>query len=109
VLRVLRNLLDNAIRHTPGDGSVVVEAGIDAAHPSRVFVSIVDDGGGVPDADLARIFDVGYQADPARQGGAGLGLAIAKGLADAHRGELSVANENGGARFTLRLPRERSR
>jgi signal transduction histidine kinase len=108
VLRVLRNLLDNAIRHTPSDGSVVVEAGVDVARPGCVYVSVLDDGGGVPDADLQRIFDVGYQADPARQGGAGLGLAIAKGFADAHRGELSVANEHGGARFTLRLPRERT-
>jgi signal transduction histidine kinase len=108
VLRVLRNLLDNAIRHTPSDGSVVVEAGVDDERPACVYVSVLDDGGGVPDADVGRIFDVGYQADPARQGGAGLGLAIAKGFTDAHRGELSVTNENGGARFTLRLPRERS-
>jgi len=109
VLRVLRNLLENAIRHTPTDGSVVVEAGVDATNPSRVFVSVQDDGGGVPPEDLARIFDVGYQGDPARRSGsAGLGLAIAKGFADAHEGELTVGNENGGARFTLRLPRIRT-
>ena len=68
-----------------------------------------DGGGGVPAADLERIFDVGFQSDPrAHPGGAGLGLAIAKGFAEAHEGELTVGNENGGARFTLRLPRERT-
>lgn len=109
VLRVLRNLLENAIRHTPNDGSVVVEAGVDAARPSCVFVSVRDDGGGVPPEDLERIFDIGFQGDPSRgSGGAGLGLAIAKGFADAHEGELTVGNENGGARFTLRLPRVRT-
>jgi signal transduction histidine kinase len=109
VLRVLRNLLENAIRHTPEDGSVVVEAGVDETDPAHVFVSVRDDGGGVADADLPRIFDVGYQGDHARStGSAGLGLAIAKGFADAHEGQLTVGNEGGGARFTLRLPRSRS-
>lgn len=109
VLRVLRNLLENAIRHTPNDGSVVVEAGIDTTKPSCVFVSVRDDGGGIPPEDLERIFDIGYQSDPSRRSGvAGLGLAIAKGFAAAHKGELTVGNENGGARFTLRLPRERT-
>lgn len=108
VLRVLRNLLENAIRHTPSDGSVVVEAGIDDEAPDCVFVSVRDSGGGVPEADLDRIFEVAFQGDRARTpgGGAGLGLAIAKGFAEAHRGELTVENENGGACFTLRLPRD---
>lgn len=110
VLRVLRNLLENAIRHTPSDGSVVVEAGVDESEPGCVFVSVRDNGGGIASADLARIFDVGYQGDPSRgSGGAGLGLAIAKGFADAHDGDLTVGNENGGARFTLRLPKVRTR
>jgi signal transduction histidine kinase len=110
VLRALRNLLENAIRHTPSDGSVVVEAGVDDDAPDSVYVSVRDTGGGVPEADLERIFEVAFQTDPARTpgGGAGLGLAIAKGLVDAHRGELTVRNDNGGAHFTLRLPRERA-
>jgi signal transduction histidine kinase len=109
VLRVLRNLLENAIRHTPSDGSIVVEAGIEPEDSDRVFVSVLDSGGGVPEADLGRIFDVAFQVDRARTPGtgAGLGLAIAKGFVDAHHGELTVRNENGGARFTLRLPRRR--
>ena len=67
-----------------------------------------DTGGGVPEADLPHIFEVAFQSDRARTPGtgSGLGLAIAKGFVEAHRGELTVANTNGGARFTLRLPRE---
>ena len=108
VLRVLRNLLENAIRHTPSDGSVVVEAGVDDLEPARVYVEVRDTGGGVPEEDLPHIFDVAFRSDRARTPGvgAGLGLAIAKGFVEAHRGDLTVVNSNGGARFTLRLPRE---
>ena len=108
VLRVLRNLLENAIRHTPSDGSVVVEAGVDDLEPARVYVEVRDTGGGVPEEDIPHIFDVAFRSDRARTPGvgAGLGLAIAKGFVEAHRGDLTVVNSNGGARFTLRLPRE---
>ncbi len=106
VLRALRNVLENAIRHTPTDGSVMVELG--SLPPDRVFVSVLDSGGGVPEADLDRIFDAAYQADPASAGGgAGLGLAIARGFVEAHAGEIVVRNEPGGARFTVHLPQER--
>ena len=102
ILRALRNLLENAIRHTPADGSVTVEAG---SADGNAFVSVLDSGGGIPDRDLERIFDVGYQVDRARTtGGAGLGLAIARGFVEAHHGQISAANENDGARFTVRLP-----
>jgi len=110
VLRALRNLLENALRHTPTDGSVVVEAGVDEAMPDFVYVLVRDTGGGVAPDDLPRIFDVAFQGDRARTpgAGAGLGLAIAKGFVDAHRGELSVENDLGGAIFTMRLPRVRA-
>jgi len=104
VLRALRNILENAIRHTPSDGSVIVEGGVDA---DNVYVSVVDTGGGIPEHDLPRIFDVAFRGDRARtpgEGGAGLGLAIARGLVEAHRGEITVRNQNGGACFTVRLP-----
>jgi len=109
VLRALRNLLENAIRHTPSDGSVIVEAGIDRDVPDYAYVAVRDNGGGVPAEDIARIFDVAFQGDRARTpgAGAGLGLAIAKGFVEAHRGRLDVANDNGGAVFTMRLPRVR--
>jgi signal transduction histidine kinase len=110
VLRALRNLLENAIRHTPSDGSVVVEAGVDDEHPDYAYVAVRDSGGGVPAEDLSRIFDVAFQGDRARTpgGGAGLGLAIAKGFVEAHAGQLNVQNEAGGAIFTMRLPRIRA-
>jgi signal transduction histidine kinase len=109
VLRALRNLLENAIRHTPADGSVVVEAGVDDALPQWAYVAVHDTGGGVPEDDLPRIFDVAFMRDRARTPGtgSGLGLAIAKGFVEAHRGELFVHNEHGGARFIIRLPLER--
>jgi signal transduction histidine kinase len=103
VLRALRNVLENAIRHTPSDGTIVVELGTADEHG---YVEVRDTGGGIPVADLPRVFDVAFSGDDARTpgGGAGLGLAIARGLAEAHHGELTVRNENGGACFTLRLP-----
>jgi signal transduction histidine kinase len=103
LLRALRNLLENAVRHTPHDGTVIVEATVDR---DATVVSVIDDGGGIPAADLPRVFDAGFRGDRARTGdaGAGLGLAITKGIVEAHRGEIVAHNENGGARFTIRLP-----
>jgi signal transduction histidine kinase len=103
LLRALRNVLENAIRHTPSDGSVMVEAG--SLPGDRAYISVLDSGGGVPESDLERVFEVAYQADaPRRDGGAGLGLAIARGFVEAHRGRIVVRNEPGGARFTVQLP-----
>jgi signal transduction histidine kinase len=103
MLRALRNVLENAIRYTPSDGTVVVEAGVRDHHG---YIEVRDSGGGIPTRDLPRVFDVAFSGDPARSrdSGAGLGLAIARGLVEAHRGDISVRNENGGACFTLRLP-----
>jgi signal transduction histidine kinase len=104
VLRALRNILENAIRHTPSDGTVVVEAGRDDA---GAYVSVADTGGGIPEQDLPRIFEVAFRGDAARtpgDAGAGLGLAIARRFVEAHRGDITVRNENGGCRFTVHLP-----
>jgi signal transduction histidine kinase len=101
--RVLRNLIDNAIRHTPSDGAVWVEAGM---QDERAYVSVADQCGGIPGADLERVFDLAFRGESARTpgGGAGLGLAIARGIVEAHHGEISVRNEGAGCRFTVRLP-----
>lgn len=106
VVRALRNLVDNAVRHTPRAGLVVVDASVDRHDPQYVSVVVSDSGGGVAEADLGRVFDVAFQGDQARTkgGGAGLGLAIAKGFIEAHQGELTVQNAGGGAQFTMRLP-----
>jgi DNA-binding response OmpR family regulator/signal transduction histidine kinase len=102
--RVLRNLMENAIRHTPADGAVRVRAGADHA---TAFVTISDECGGIPAADLERVFEPAFRGEPARtpaDGGAGLGLAIARGLAEAHHGDITVRNGGRGCCFTLRLP-----
>jgi signal transduction histidine kinase len=103
--RAVHNLLDNAIRHTPPGGVVeVAVAGIDGA----AEVSVRDECGGIPAADLDRVFDLAYRGDTARSPGddegAGLGLAIARGFVEAHRGDIAVRNEPGGCRFIVTLP-----
>jgi signal transduction histidine kinase len=107
--RVVRNLVSNAIRHTPPDGTVAVQVGVDGADA----VLAVDDGcGGIPDAELARVFDVAFRGSAARtpppsgeeQVGGGLGLAIAKGLVEAHKGRIDAHNHGPGCRFEVRLP-----
>jgi signal transduction histidine kinase len=103
--RVVHNLLDNAIRHTPADGAVVVETGCD---DEVAFISVLDSCGGIPTEDIDRVFDLAFRGDTARtpgeRGGTGLGLAIARGLVEAHQGEIAVLNEASGCRFTVRLP-----
>ena len=103
--RVLTNLVLNAIRHTPADGTVAVHAGnADGA----AVLAVTDGCGGIPDAELTRVFDVGWRGTQARtpgpQSGAGLGLAIARGIVEAHAGSITVANTGRGCRFEVRLP-----
>jgi two-component system, OmpR family, sensor histidine kinase ResE len=106
IQRVLYNLVQNAIRHTPPDGTIVLEAQEDAG---AVRVDVVDSGEGVPASDLPRIFERFYRGEKSRargQGGAGLGLAIAKGLIEAHGGRIWAQNLPGrGARFSFVLPK----
>lgn len=103
--RVIRNLLDNAVRHTPPGGRVRVEAGTVGDH---AVLSVSDTCGGIPSDEIERVFDLAFRGDPARTpggtGGGGFGLAIARGLVEAHRGDIEVANELDGCRFTVRLP-----
>jgi signal transduction histidine kinase len=101
--RVVRNLLVNAIRYTPSDGAVLVAAGADG---EGAWLAVQDACGGIPDTDLPRVFDVAFRGEAARSkdGGAGLGLAIARGLVEAHRGEIAVHNVPPGCRFVIRLP-----
>jgi signal transduction histidine kinase len=104
--RVVRNLLDNAIRHTRPGGTVWIHARLDETGYGAE-VSVLDGCGGIPERDLDHVFDLAYRGDAARtpgSGGAGLGLAVARGLVEAHHGEISVCNEGVGCRFTVRLP-----
>lgn len=103
--RALANLVANAVRHTPADGEVVVRV---RAGESTAEVSIDDECGGIPTQDLARVFDVAWRGNHARtptaDSGAGLGLAIVRGIVEAHRGTVSVTNLSEGCRFLVRLP-----
>jgi signal transduction histidine kinase len=109
IARALRNVLENAIRHTRGDGAIWVEADAD---DRNAYVSIVDACGGIPDRDIDRVFDVAFRGEAARSkqddGGAGLGLAIARGIIEAHKGAIAVRNEGVGCRFTISLPLSQS-
>ena len=108
VARVVRNLLDNAIRHTPAGGTIVVDASLDD-RDGWALVSVLDGCGGIPEADLGRVFEMAYRGDSARtQSGGGLGLAVARGLVEAHHGDITVHNEGPGCRFVVRLPLRRS-
>jgi signal transduction histidine kinase len=102
--QVLLILVDNALKHTPSGGTVVVDVrpqGADAC------LEVTDSGPGIDAAHLPRVFDRFYRVDRARSradGGTGLGLAIAKSLVDAHGGQLMLGNATGGGtRATIRL------
>lgn len=103
--RVLANLLVNAIRRTPADGTVAVAAEHSEADDA-VVLSVTDGCGGIPEEDLPRVFDTGWRGSAARTppAGAGLGLAIVRGIVEAHRGSAEVYNVRGGCRFQVRLP-----
>jgi signal transduction histidine kinase/ligand-binding sensor domain-containing protein/DNA-binding response OmpR family regulator len=107
--KVIDNLLGNALKFTPAGGRVEVslEAPPDA---DRVEVAVRDNGPGIPDDQLERVFERFYQLDPTahRWRGAGIGLALARQVAELHRGEVSVRSNAGqGACFTLTLLRGR--
>ncbi|WP_173265307.1 sensor histidine kinase [Streptomyces pacificus] len=101
--RVLANLLVNAIRRTPADGTVAVAA---ERREDCVVLSVTDGCGGIPEEDLPRVFDTGWRGTEARTppAGAGLGLAIVRGIVEAHDGRAGVCNVSGGCRFEVTLP-----
>jgi signal transduction histidine kinase len=104
VERVLFNLLTNALRHTPSDGAVAVRA---EPRPDEVEVSVEDTGDGLEPEAVARMFDRFWRADRARtsSAGAGLGLAIARGLVEAHGGRIwAEPRAEGGTRVSFTLP-----
>jgi two-component system sensor histidine kinase SenX3 len=106
LVTALRNLLENAVAYSPEKTRVAITAswaGLDAAE-----ISVADQGIGIPERDLERIFERFYRVDPARSratGGTGLGLAIVKHVVAAHSGQVTVWSAEGqGSTFTLRLP-----
>ena len=115
--RVVANLLVNSVRYTPPDGTVRIDAGTEG---SEVWLAVSDTCGGIPEDDLPRVFEVAFRGERARtphggiapapaatSGGGGLGLAIVRGLVEAHGGRVQAQNTRGGCRFVVRIPRSR--
>ena len=99
--RVLANLLDNAVRHTPQDGAIEVARRIDG---DRLVVSVSDSGSGIAIQDLPHLFEPFYRSDESRNpqtGGVGLGLTIARRIMRAHGGDLTAENRPGGGALFL--------
>ena len=111
LVTALRNLLDNAVAYSPEKTRVVIETRQDGTE--AVELSVADQGIGIPERDLERIFERFYRVDPARSratGGTGLGLAIVKHVTAAHGGKVTVMSKEGaGSTFTLRLPARRGK
>ncbi len=104
--RIVANLLRNAIRFTPYDGTVQISGGREG---DTAWLAVTDTCGGIPEDDLPRVFEVAFRGEPARtphagETGGGLGLAIVRGLVDAHGGHVDVANTGPGCRFMVHLP-----
>jgi signal transduction histidine kinase len=110
--RALTNLLVNSVRYTPPDGSVHIAAGRDR---KDVWLAVSDTCGGIPEDDLPRLFDVAFRGERARtpasgtdlpvaMAGGGLGLAIVRGLIEAHGGHVEAHNIDHGCRFVMRIP-----
>lgn len=101
----IRNLIDNAVRHTAAGGSIYVRVG---SSDGFAVVDVADTGEGIPTADLDRVFERFYRVDTARSretGGTGLGLAIVRHVVEGHGGRVSVTSELGqGSTFTVELP-----
>ena len=103
--RALRNLVTNAVRHTPSDGTVEVLGDV---REGVARFSVSDACGGIPPEDLPRVFEVAFRGEAARtpgpQTGGGLGLSIARGIVEAHAGQIAVRNAGPGCQFLIRLP-----
>jgi signal transduction histidine kinase len=105
VHQVVANLLENAVRHSPAGGAVEVRARRSA---NGVTIEVIDEGPGIPDTDIDKVFERFYRADSARatsDGGAGLGLAIAQWIVDLHGGEIHPERrEPHGCRMVFTIP-----
>ena len=108
--QVLTNLIENAVRYTPSDSPIYVSAHVEG---DQIVISVEDRGPGIPPADLERVFDKFYRVSgkaSEQQAGSGLGLAVSKGLVEAHGGHIWAENREGGGailRFTLPLTDKR--
>ena len=103
--RVVLNILSNAIKYTPDNGTIKVYVGFVY---NDAYIKVIDNGVGIPKDDLSRIFDRFYRVDKARTrelGGTGLGLSIAKEILNQNKGSIDIKSEVGkGTEVVIRLP-----
>jgi two-component system sensor histidine kinase KdpD len=101
--QALVNLLDNALKYSPSDRPITVKA---EATGSELWLTVIDEGPGIPEEDATRIFDKFYRVQRSTEvTGIGLGLPISKGIVEAHGGRIWAANQaGGGVAFTIVLP-----
>jgi len=108
VHQVITNVIDNAVRHSPQGGAVVVHA---HGNGTDVAIEVVDEGPGIPPEEASRVFERFYRSDAARSsrdGGSGLGLAIARWIVDLHGGNIRVEQAiPRGCRMVIVLPLNR--
>src|SRR5207302_4248999 len=106
--QVFSNLLDNAIKYTPEQGTITISAELAPIEPPTMMeIALEDTGIGIPPQDLPRIFERFYRVDKARSrelGGTGLGQSILKHLVEGHGGTVSAESQGKGTRFVVRLP-----
>ena len=106
--QIVDNLIDNAVKYTPSEGSITIRW---EASPEEVIFHVEDTGPGIPERHLSRIFERFYRVDRARSrelGGTGLGLAIVKHLVQEMHGTIRAASQVGiGTTFTVTLPRSK--
>lgn len=101
---VLYGLISNAVRYTPPGSEVRVSVGFD---DDQLHITVSDNGKGIPEEERQRVFEKFYRMRASGTGGTGLGLSIAKGIVEAHRGEIRLTdNPAGGAQFGVTLPAE---
>jgi len=103
MMKVFFNVIDNALKYSPGDTSIDIKA---TSLKDKIKIEIKDQGLGIPESDLTRIFDKFYRVvRPQQVTGTGLGLSICKGIVEAHSGEIAARNNpDNGATFTITLP-----
>jgi two-component system phosphate regulon sensor histidine kinase PhoR len=110
LMRILENLVDNAVKYTPAGGHVEIYAGCADVDAETALIEVRDDGPGISPEHLSRLFERFYRVDKARSrdlGGTGLGLSIVRHLAEGMSASVKVSSEVGkGSRFTVTLPRE---
>ena len=104
--KIVSNLLTNAFKYTPEQGTVSVNVNIE---DNRLRIAVEDNGPGIPKKELDKIFDRFYQVEGTEDKGSGIGLALVKELVDLYRGQISVSSEPGkGCRFKVSLPVDKS-